>query len=481
MTTDTIQPIELSNDAVALPPQPPGPLPSAGVSGLSATYSPEDNKLRLYTVRRLDADLYARVRAAGFIWAPKQELFVAPMWTPARADLLVELCGEIGDEDTSLVDRAEERADRFEDYSGKRADDARRAREGVAAISQRFEFGQPILVGHHSERRARKDAERMENGMRQAVQMWETSEYWQRRAAGAISHAKYKERPDVRARRIKGIEADKRKTERGQAETVELLNKYTQEGALELKLSDGRGVVRAMLEAWGGGLGMEAREKLQRGEMELADALQIAVKGLRALERHQGRWIAHYENRLTYERAMLAEQGGLAADKFDIQPGGHVKIGGEWLAVVRVTKRAGKLASVTTDARFVPVRSAEEVQDYRAPTAETAAKVQAAAKLPPLCNYPGEGFHHMTQAEWKKTHTDYKGSRELGKGAVRPGGYRPDIKAGLDSAEKFARHRVRSVVHRGCLVAVYLTDAKRKDPDAAEAVQAPEQIGRAHV
>ena len=50
----------------------------------TATYSPEDNKLRLYASSRLDADLYARVKAAGFSWAPKQELFYAPAWSPSR-------------------------------------------------------------------------------------------------------------------------------------------------------------------------------------------------------------------------------------------------------------------------------------------------------------------------------------------------------------------------------------------------------------
>ena len=74
----------------------------------TATYSPEDNKLRLYASARLDAETYGRVKAAGFIWAPKQDLFVAPMWTPSREDLLIELAGEIEDEDRSLVDRAEE-------------------------------------------------------------------------------------------------------------------------------------------------------------------------------------------------------------------------------------------------------------------------------------------------------------------------------------------------------------------------------------
>jgi hypothetical protein len=55
----------------------------------TATYSPEDNKLRLYSAARLDSETYARVKAAGFIWAPKQDLFVAPMWT--RMELTFQL------------------------------------------------------------------------------------------------------------------------------------------------------------------------------------------------------------------------------------------------------------------------------------------------------------------------------------------------------------------------------------------------------
>src|SRR5260370_41012884 len=190
---------------------------------MTATYSPEDNKLRLYSLSKLPRELYERVKAAGFIWAPKQELFVAPAWTPAREDLLLELCGEIDDEDTSLVDRAEERAERFEGYSDQRAADAEGARAAVEQIADGIPMGQPILVGHHSERHARKDAERIENGMRKAVRMWETATYWTDRAAGAIRHAKYKELPAVRARRIKAIEADKRKQERTVAESERVL------------------------------------------------------------------------------------------------------------------------------------------------------------------------------------------------------------------------------------------------------------------
>ena len=42
----------------------------------------------------------------------------------------------------------------------------------------------------------------------------------------AIQHAKYKERPYVRARRIKTIEADKRRQERARAESVGFLSQW---------------------------------------------------------------------------------------------------------------------------------------------------------------------------------------------------------------------------------------------------------------
>ena len=145
---------------------------------LTATYSPEDNKLRLYATGRLDPATYAQVKVAGFTYAAKQQLFVAPMWTPQREDLLLELCDEIEDEDHSLVERAEERNERFSEYSENRTADAERAHNAVKAIADSIPMGQPILVGHHSERRARRAAQRIDDGMRKAIKMWDTATYW---------------------------------------------------------------------------------------------------------------------------------------------------------------------------------------------------------------------------------------------------------------------------------------------------------------
>lgn len=319
---------------------------------MDCTYSPEDNKLRLYADGRLDPDTYQRVRAAGFIWAPKQQIFVAPMWTPSREDLAIELCGEIGDEDKSLVERAEERAERFEDYSDKREADANRARDTVSAIADNIPLGQPILVGHHSEKHARKDAERIENGMRKAVQMWEQSKYWEQRAKGAIRHAKYKERPDVRARRIKGLEADLRKQEKNkkQAETMLRLwandcagikkkdgsettflerakmvcnfydNVYMSFPVSEYPRPEGASTYEGSTSLWSA-LGGTDEVPFITPEQ----ARDIAEKAHRRTIAHCERWISHLNNRLTYERAMLQETGGTVTDRKGPEKGGACK------------------------------------------------------------------------------------------------------------------------------------------------------------
>lgn len=390
---------------------------------MTATYSPEDNKLRLYSVHRLDRETYGRVREAGFRWAAKQQLFVAPAWTPAREDLLVELCGEIGDEDTSLVDRAEQRAERFEGYEDRRTADAEAAHQAVKSIADPIPLGQPILVGHHSERRARKDAERIENGMRKAVRMWDTAQYWQRRAAGAIRHAKYKERPDVRARRIKGLEADARKWQRTRDEADALLalwrsfdpitledavntTNYLDHTSQEFPLSEYPRPATASQYEGSRSLWSALTESIITPERARAIAVPVHERTITRCDR----WLAHLANRLTYERAMLEDQGG--ADLLKPKP------------------RPKQLP----------------LCNYRAPEGIDVQNPYDADKV----------IHHpqveMTKAEWAAIHADYKGTRVV------------------DHS-----HRVRTAMQRHTLVCVFLTDSKTHPrPAAAQPPSAPE-------
>ena len=375
-------------------------------------YSPEDNKLRLYPFARLDRETFERVKAAGFRWAPKQQLFVAPMWTPEREDLLIELCGDIGDEDTSLVDRAAERAERFEGYQARRAADAAAAQERVKEITSGIPLGQPILVGHHSERHARRDAERIERGMEKAVTMWDRSAYWKARAAGALASAKYKERPDVRHRRIAGLESELRVMQ----------SRYTPDPKTAPQVWDGEKHV------WCG--------KGRGGRW-------VKTSHLDALKRQSERWEAHYRNRVEYERAMLAEDGGIAADAFAIEVGGRVLVRGEWLVVTRVNRKDGKILSVSTNGRYGRVRGIEDVKDYRAPTPQEVELVKQVTKLPPLVNYKKEGFLEITKGQWKAHER------------AQSGGSRR-----VNGTTEFGAHRQRQVMVGGRLVAVFVTDEK---------------------
>lgn len=150
----------------------------------TATYSAEDNKLRLYAAGRMDDETYARAKELGFKWAPKQELFVTPKWTPSREDFCIELAGEIEPEQTTLVERAEAKAERLDNLAYKRSNESDIYHQAANRISQRFEGGQPILVGHHSERKARKDQEKMHRAMDNAIRAQKAVSYWQYRAEG---------------------------------------------------------------------------------------------------------------------------------------------------------------------------------------------------------------------------------------------------------------------------------------------------------
>lgn len=336
----------------------------------TATYDPLDDKIRIYLSHRLSAEDYAPVKAAGYHSAPKQGCVFA-FWSPKAEDLALELCGEIGDEDTSLVDRAEARAERFEDYSDSRKDEAERAHKAVSAIADGIPLGQPILVGHHSERHARRDAAKIENGMRRAVNAWKTSEYWKDRAASALAHAKYKELPGVRARRIKTLEAELRKSIASYTPLV-TKDRPKPQVCMQQKWSecyphDGSSLTREQREAvpekphvWVGPPGRGGN--------------WAAVEDLEARKAGSQRWEDHLMHRLEYEHAMLEEAG--ATKLLDRKP------------------------------------------------------KSAAAQLP-LCNYRapeglstenkwnrGQMIHYaqveMLQADYAKIYADYKGTRVIG-------------------------------------------------------------------
>ena len=273
-----------------------------GCGWIEATYSAEDNKLRLYAFRRLDAETFERVKAAGFKWAPKQELFVAPKWTPAREGLALELAGKIEPEGTTLAERAEMKAERLDEIAANKERKANAYHNAASELSRAFDFGQPILIGHHSERRARKTQERMHSAQSKAVENFKAISYWQYRAESVERHANRKNRPAVRARRIKTLLAELRDLQRNinhAALCLEIWARATSDEQI-------RQLAGQRLKS--GDIANYSAYNAFRAEEITAQELRTrSVTNWQAViaSPNRRRWIEHTLNRLGYERELL--------------------------------------------------------------------------------------------------------------------------------------------------------------------------------
>lgn len=327
----------------------------------TVTYDPQDDKLRVYFALRQPDDVLEPLKAAGFRWAGAQGCWFA-VWNPDREDAALALDGVEGidDEPGTLESRAEDRAERFADYRGSAVAERDARHKFVRGMTEALN-GQPVLIGHHSEKRHRKLLARMDDSIRAAWKANERANYWQSRAAGSVAYARRKERPDVRARRIKTLGADLRRMQRDEARYLLVLETFTHERPLADLLAlanDGRS-----------GLPYGTWSKL-RGIYEMSgedqgEALCQVVDETRANSStwlaNRRRWIEHLNGRITYERDQLGEQLG--------------EDGAEAALAPRKPSR-GKAAV-------------------------------------PLLNLPGG--HPMTKAEWAAVWKDYKGSRVIKK------------------------------------------------------------------
>lgn len=393
---------------------------------MRATYSAEDNKLRIYhDGTRLPRDEYDQVRAAGFINAPKQGCFVAPTWTPAREDFVLSLVDEIGDEDYSAAERSADRAERFEGYQDRRTAEA-------TGHADRFDAG-PAAFGHQNQARAERQAARHDRHRGRAVSQWAKAEYWSGRIAGVIASALYKSSAPVRRSRILKLEAEERKNAKELEEAatrwtfwnkVPTLDGADQAGRYveEDTPTGGRSygfdpatVTPALALAYklanvGGCYGEYTHPRTGRKSSlyslltDRADpvtpreaaALWLAGRTDPAdPEHYRNRWAAHYANRLSYERAMLDAEGGTAAAA-DMEPGGFFR--GRQIHSVNKSNVTGRVVSVRValDGGKLQLVNVERAgaDKYRAPTdgeraAFLAAKKEAkreAPKEPPLLN-----------------------------------------------------------------------------------------------
>ena len=89
---------------------------------------------------------------------------------------------------SDFYERRTARLERLRDLISKREGESERAYSASRQVSDSIPFGQPILVGHHSEGRHRRDLARIDSLMRKSVEASEAARHHARSAAALKSN-----------------------------------------------------------------------------------------------------------------------------------------------------------------------------------------------------------------------------------------------------------------------------------------------------
>ncbi|MFJ8628585.1 DUF3560 domain-containing protein [Kitasatospora sp. NPDC093550] len=305
---------------------------------------------------------YGRTLRQPFRWSRNLDTWYLPhsrdhaAYTP-NLELLVQRLRDAGFDVTLTVDnadrrsfteaeqdredRAEARADRFGGYADNAARNSQAARKSAHAISERFEFGQPILVGHHSEPRARRDRDRMDSAMRTSISEGDRAQHWADRQKAAASYEQFRTDPGRTLRRLEKLRAD-----------------------------------------------LRAVEKWQRGESAKGYSRNPADPELTIRHEELTEEIAHWEQVIKDAEA----QGVKVWSKADFKRGDFVRYRGTWYEVLRVNPKSVTIPHIFNGTGRTVVRAADDGYDGWTSTApyddvsgrKSAAEMQPAAAPAPV-------------------------------------------------------------------------------------------------
>lgn len=110
--------------------------------------------------------------------------------------------------ETDYAQRADRRAAHLQAKADRHATGAEHAEQASRQISNGIPPGQPILTGHHSEGRHRRDLDRIERNQRRELDEHRTAEDAARRAQVAARRAQYRHLPVTVGNRIEQISAE---------------------------------------------------------------------------------------------------------------------------------------------------------------------------------------------------------------------------------------------------------------------------------
>mgnify|MGYP001070576839 CR=1 FL=1 len=188
---------------------------------VEATYNTDSGWISVKFDGKPSREILNKLKRVGYRWKPKLKIWSAS-WTVDREDMAKEIAGKVRviEKETDYVKKGKyyrERADKIMEQAREYSDRAEKL-ESVIPL------GQPILIGHHSEKRHRRDLERIRNWTKKAMELREEAEKYERRAIKYEQLAREGEKPAKIKARVEKLEAEERKWQR-ELETIELEKK----------------------------------------------------------------------------------------------------------------------------------------------------------------------------------------------------------------------------------------------------------------
>jgi hypothetical protein len=194
---------------------------------MKITYNFEDDKIRIFFEGKPDAETIESLKKLGFKWAPLQKCWFA-VWSIGR-EKFAEKLGDIEVDQIGLIDRALAKAERLNERADKNLKSAQELDKKTSKMGVCQTFGQPILVGHHSEKRHRKDLETVRKNMNAIFALANSAKSNSEKAEDCLTHAQHLRSEGAIQRRIKKIQAEIRASERIEAtikNRVKILNHF---------------------------------------------------------------------------------------------------------------------------------------------------------------------------------------------------------------------------------------------------------------
>ena len=160
-------------------------------------------------------EIISKLKSNGFRWSRRQGIWYAKelSYRVALLNEIAEYGGEVG-EKLSFAEKMDQKTQRAEERGARFIERARRTKaQGEALLGQSrsmadiIPMGQPIIIGHHSEKRDRNYRARIQGKYEKGFETLEKAKYYQQRAGAANDFEGRTFNMGTTLRRIKDLEA----------------------------------------------------------------------------------------------------------------------------------------------------------------------------------------------------------------------------------------------------------------------------------